>query len=161
MASLLLLLAGCSSAPNGDVDINIDAWSPPSTGLTAIDCSELLPEWGTGEEEAPDRCWTFEETTGLPDRFEELTNDLSDHAGSQPVRGPSCAAKTACAAEWEGADEVVTLGSSITLGGLQAEINAGVDVGPDTPRLYELTIWTADEPRMTDAEWESYYDRFN
>lgn len=160
-AALLLLLAGCSSPPT----IDAAGWAPPQADVTEVECGELLDEWGTGEQDAPDACWTVEESTGLEDRFSALVSDFSDHAGAEPTGAPECmgrsdvgASAVSCRAEWEGASGVVTLSTGLTLNGLIAEMDSGAEVDSSTPRLYEITVWTTDEPFPEQQTFDDLYE---
>lgn len=152
--ALTLTLAACSSGPTVDVE----AWEPPGTDYSPIACGELLPEWGTGEEEAPAACWTYGETTGLPDRFAGLAESMTDHAGTDPVRGPGCMSTLTCQAEWESAEGRVALASGVSLVGLQAQVEAGATANPADAQLYELLLWISDDQVLSDAEWDQYYE---
>ena len=154
---LALALGACSSAPT----IDAERWEPKGDDYSPIACGDLLPEWGTGDEEAPVACWTYEETTGLPDRFKDLVASMTDHAGSSPVRGPGCMSAVSCYANWESGQGSVTLASGVSLVGLQAQLDAGESSDLTNPRLYELTLWTSDDPILSDAEWEQYYEPLN
>lgn len=151
---LTLALGACSSAPT----IDAEQWEPTGDDYSRVDCGYLLPEWGTGEEEAPVACWTFEETHGLPDRFSDLVGDMIDHAGAEPIRGPGCASHTVCNADWEDGGGYMTLSAGVTLIGLQAHVDAGTRPGPDEPQLHELTLWTSDDLTMSDEDWSLYFN---
>lgn len=149
-----LALGACSSAPT----IDAEQWEPTGDDYSRVDCGYLLPEWGTGEEEAPVACWTYDETTGLPARFADLAASMTQHADTDPVRGPGCMSTTGCSAEWKSADGYVTLASGVSLVGLQASIDAGETSALEATRLYELLLWTSDDQILSDAEWEQYYE---
>lgn len=151
--ALLILLAGCSSTPT----IDTDGWAPPQSDVTAVECGDLLDEWGTGEEESPDACWTFEESTGLDDHFLAMVDDFSDHAGAEPASAPECVGSSefdggavGCQAQWNNDGGAVVLSTSLALEGLIAEMETGAEVDASTPRLYEVTLWTLDEPITSD-----------
>ncbi|MFW2513038.1 hypothetical protein ACNI3K_04610 [Demequina sp. SO4-13] len=160
-AALLLVLVGCSSAPI----IDTDGWAPPQSDVTKVECGDLLDEWGAGEEESPDVCWTFEESTGLDDRFAAMVDDFSDHAGAEPSGAPECMSSSdvdvsavGCQAQWDNDGGVVVLSTSLTLNGLIAEMEAGTDVDASTPRLYEITLWTSEEPLESDPAIGDFYE---
>ena len=151
---LTVALAACSSAPT----IDAQAWEPAGNDYSPTACGDLLPEWGMGGQEAPVACWTYDETDGLPDRFTELVASMTEHAGTEPVRGPGCMSTMTCIAEWEGAQGFVTLSSGVSLVGLQASVDAGESADPGAARLYELVLWADEEQVLTDTEWDQFYE---
>lgn len=153
-SGLALVLAACSSAPA----IDAGQWEPVGGDYSPVACGELLPEWSTGGQEAPLACWTYDETDGLPARFANLAASMTEHAGTDPGRGPGCMSTMSCIAEWEGAEGFVTLTSGVSLVGLQAVVDAGEDADPAAARLYELLLWTSADQTLSDTEWDQYYE---
>ncbi|MDN4480919.1 hypothetical protein [Demequina muriae] len=151
--ALLLLLAGCSSAPT----IDTDGWAPAQSDVTTVECGDLQDEWGIGEEESPDACWTFEESTGLDDHFVAMVDDFSDHAGAEPASAPECVSSSefdvgavGCQAQWGDDGGAVVLSARLMLDGSIAEMEAGTEADASTPRLYAITLWTSEEPLGSD-----------
>lgn len=150
-----VVIAGCSGPATA---IDTATWAPSGGDYEPVECGDLLPEWGNGEEEPPVACWTFEETHGLPDRFSDLVEDMIAHAGAEPIRGPGCASHTVCNADWENGDGYMTLSAGVTLIGLQAHVDAGTRPDPDEPQLHELTLWTSEDLTMSDEDWARYFN---
>lgn len=154
VVATLLAAGACSSSPVFDPQ----QWEPTAADYTALDCGDLVPEWGTGDEEAPIACWTYRDSTEMRQRFAHLVASMSEHAGAEPTRGPSCMGTVGCLAEWENADGYVTLASGVSLVGLQNLLNSGPSADRDTQTLYELLLWTNEHQSLSDTEWNQYYD---
>lgn len=161
----LPLLVACS-ADAGDTSATA-SWEAAGLGLTELECAELQTDWAEGAATRPERCWTFEETDGLPGTFAAISADFTEAIGSEPTFGPACAAaeegdrSLGCQARWTVGDTTVLLTSGITLEWLGAAVEDGSDVDildPSLAATHELTLWTGGaELAEGQGEAELYY----
>lgn len=144
------LLAGCAGGDADGVDSAL-AWDGEPSGVVELECADLQSDWADGATVRPERCWTFEETDGLPGTFAAITASFTEAVGSDPTFGPSCAAWTAdqrslgCQARWTVGDRTVLLTSGLTLEwlGTMVEEDPGADIlDPTLTATHELTLWT-------------------
>ncbi|MDN4482736.1 hypothetical protein [Demequina lignilytica] len=147
------LLAGCSADDQGAVDAAL-AWDGAAAGVAELQCADLQTDWSEDATTRPERCWTFEESDGLPGAFAAITTSFSEAVGSEPTFGPSCAAWTetqrslGCQARWTVGDTTALLTSGLTLewlGSMVEEDPAADILDPTLTATHELTLWIGGE----------------
>ncbi|WP_062517652.1 hypothetical protein [Demequina gelatinilytica] len=150
--AMLPLLVACAGGPEPDATA-LETWTPIPDRATEVACGDLWAEWADGTVEAPERCWTFEETDALHSTFRTIADSYADAVGGAAEAAPACAPATAtnravgCSATWRIGDRYVTVATSVTLSWLQESVaqEPPVDVmDPGVPGTHELTVWIAD-----------------
>ena len=150
-ALLVPLLSACGGVSAEDA---VEAWDVTADGVTELDCVDLQSDWTADATTRPDRCWTFEETDGLPSAFAAVAASFTETAGADPTFGPACAATTettrslGCQARWtlDGTTVVLTSGLTLEWLGTQVEEDPAADIlDPTLEATHELTLWTGGE----------------
>lgn len=150
-----LLLAACSSAEiDGPTMAALESWEPLPGRTAEVECGSLFEGWGDGTEEPPLRCWTFEESDGLPASFKELTDSLGEQLGGTEAAPPACMDSSpefravSCTASWQVGDRVVTVTSGLTLTWMQSVVDQGSEVSytdPTVTGVHEVTLSILDQ----------------
>ena len=157
-AVAVLLLTACSQGP----DVDVSGWTPSDPRVAAVECAQLLDEWGPGERDSPQRCWAYEETDRLGETFATMSASLSTELGAQPDLGPECSHALApgrlasCRAQWKVEDGYVLLTGGVTLSGLEEVVANGIDITTTTPVLHEVLVWVQSDPLDLDASFGEF-----
>ncbi|WP_062305056.1 hypothetical protein [Demequina subtropica] len=154
----IALVTACSSPSTLDADA-LDSWTPLPGRATEVPCGDLYDGWADPSAERPLRCWTYEESDGLPATFRELVDSFENQLSGDVEVAPACQGATAerrsftCTASWSSGDAVVTVTSGVTVHSMEEMVDEVPPVSYSDPTLagtHEVILWVGDAAPVDD-----------